>query len=186
VVRVESVRAEAAPVAPATPPAPADCPAPPKPAFTSLLLIEGTAKYGGLVEGPDLNDDSAPTTSSRAGQLGVQATLGFMPGGKAFTMGGRLSGGMYLGSDIMSGSIGASVLFGANFARQPDGRTFSYALGGFGLEYIPGVNQDILTLHVSGGTVVRGINFGADIDLGGNDEFARFMFGMHMGWGRLF
>lgn len=175
------VRVEAPPA-----PAVAPCEPPARPKFSSMLLIEGLAKYGGLVEGPDLSDDEAPTTSSRGGHLGAQATLGFMPAGKAFTMAGRLRGGAYLGSNITSGSIGASVLFGANFARQPEGKTFSYALGGFGVEYIAEKNQDILTLHITGGTVVNGLNFGADIDLGGNDEFALFMFGVHMGWGRLF
>lgn len=153
--------------------------------FTSMVLLEGVGRYGGFVEGPDLEDDSAPTQSYRGFGLGAQATLGFIPGGRTFMMAGRLQGGAYLGSDVTSGTIGAAVLFGANLARKATGRTFSYVLGGFGVEYIPQKKQDILTLHISGGTVVRGLDFGADIDLGGNDEFARFLLGMHFGWGRL-
>lgn len=161
------------------------CATVPEHAFSSTLLLQGVGRYGWFVEGENLENENAPTRSYRATMVGAQATFGFMPAGKTFLMAGRLHGGAYFGRTITSGTIGAAVLFGANLARKPDGRTFSYALGGFGVEYIPQKKQDILTLHISGGTVLRGIDFGAHIDLGGNDEFARFMLGMHLGWGRL-
>ena len=99
---------------------------------------------------------------------------------------GRLRAGSYIRTAEAIPTVGAEVLFGASFLRKPDGKSFSYLLGGMGVEYLPTNNQDLLTLHAVGGSVVRGLHFGGGLHIGGNDEFAVFMFGLHLGWGQLF
>jgi hypothetical protein len=161
----------------------------PMPAFRTLLLVEATAKYGGFTvadPGHSLNDDDPEVENLRAGNLGGQVTLGIMPGGRAFTMGGRLRGGSYVGERITRGNVAAEMVFGANFARSARGNDYTHILGGVGVEFIPGENQDLLTASLSGGAVVNSVAFGAGLNIGANDEYAVFMLGMHIGWGQLF
>jgi hypothetical protein len=153
-----------------------------------MLLVEGVAKYGAItladpasVEQPEVEADT-----DSAGLFGAQATLGLMPGGSTFMLAGRLRAGSYIRTAEAIPTVGAEVLFGASFLRKPDGKSFSYLLGGMGVEYLPTNNQDLLTLHAVGGSVVRGLHFGGGLHIGGNDEFAVFMFGLHLGWGQLF
>jgi hypothetical protein len=159
-------------------------PKPEKPKFYTLLLAEAVAKYGSIGESDDNLDGDREGRST--GLFGGQLTLGLLPGGKYFTMAARLSGGAFVSGDRSLGTLGASMLFGANFLRSDDGRNFSYALAGAGVEFMPGANQDMLAFHVAGGTVVRGVSFSAGIDLGGNDDVGFALFGMQIGWGHLF
>jgi hypothetical protein len=159
------------------------------PYYTAMVLAEGTAKYGGYTvaeEGATLEDESVETESLRTGQLGGQVTVGVMPSGSAFAMAGRLRGGSYVGERVPGGYVAAEMLFGANFARNAQGSSFTYLLGGIGVEFLPGDNQDLLSLSATGGTVVNGIDFGAGINIAANDEVAIALIGMHIGWGRLF
>lgn len=153
--------------------------------YSTLLLVDGVAKYGGFSEESDPSEGQLPEARYRAGYLGTEVTLGVMPGDSAFTMAGRLRGGAYLGSQINSGLIGASLLFGANFAHRSQGRSFSYALGGFGVEFLTDTNQDLLVLHAGGGVVLRGLHLGAALDVGGNDQVGRAMIGIRIGWGKI-
>jgi hypothetical protein len=153
-----------------------------------MLLVAGSAQYGAITMArlsPDENDVIDPDTSGAA-SFGAQATLGIMPGGSTFTLAGRLRAGSYLRDGKGIPYMGAQMLFGASFMRREGGRSFSYALGGVGVEYLPSENQDLLTLHVGGGGVFREFNFGGGLDLGANAQFAVVMLGLHVGWGRLF
>lgn len=161
----------------------------PKPYFRTMLLIEGSARYGVVTIAPPgatLEDDAPDAFESRVGNFGGQVTLGVMPGGNAFTMAGRLRGGSYVSADFTRGNVAADMLFGANFGRSARGNEFTYILGGFGVEFLPGENQDILTLNIGAATVVKGVSFGGGIFLGANDEIAIGTFGMQIGWGQLF
>ncbi len=160
---------------------------PPSP-YRSILLLEGSAKYGlfaTVIGAGSFEDDEVETKNETAGQFAGQAMLGIIPGGGTFMMGGRLRGGAYVNSNGAQALIGADLLFGANFARR-DGRNFAYAMGGMGVELIPTENIDMLTLQGIGGVVSGGLNFGGGIEVGANEDTAVIMFGMHMGWGRLF
>jgi hypothetical protein len=160
-----------------------------KPYFRTMLLIEGAARYGGLAiapEGTSLEDEDIEAIESRVGNLGGQVTLGVMPGGGVFTMAGRLRGGSYVSETFTRGNVAAEMLFGANFARNARGNEFTHILGGFGVEFLPGENQDLLTLSVAAATVVKGVSFGGGFSLGGNDEIAIGTLGMQIGWGQLF
>lgn len=158
------------------------------PYYTAMVLAEGTAKYGAytVARVGTFEDETVEPDSLRTGQLGGQVTVGIMPNGSAFAMAGRLRGGSYVGERVPGGYVAAEMLFGANFARNAQGSTFTYLLGGFGVEFLPGDNQDLLSLSATGGTVVNGIDFGAGINLAANDEVAIALIGMHIGWGRLF
>jgi hypothetical protein len=158
------------------------------PYYTTMVLAEGTAKYGvySVAKTGTFEDQNVEPDSLRTGQLGGQATIGVMPGGSAFTMAGRLRGGSYVGERVPGGYVAAEMLFGANFARNAQGSSFTYLLGGIGVEFLPGENEDMLSLSASGGTVVNGVAFGAGINIGANDEVAIALIGMHIGWGRLF
>lgn len=158
------------------------------PPFTTIVLVEGIAKYGAiaLAISDPLQQSAVESDTDSAGLIGAQATLGLMPGGSTFMLAGRLRVGSYIRAGEAIANMGAEMLFGANFLRKSDGRSFSYAMAGMGVEYMPSNNQDLLTLHAGGGSVVRGINFGGGLEIGANDEFAVVMFGFHVGWGRLF
>lgn len=161
----------------------------PKPYFRTMLLVEGTARYGAVTIAPPgttLEEEDPGAFESRVGHFGGQATLGVMPGGSAFTMAGRLRGGSYVSTDFTRGTVAADMLFGANFSRNARGNEFTYILGGFGVEFLPGENQDILTLNVGAATVVKGVSFGGGIFVGANDEIAIGTFGMQIGWGQLY
>jgi hypothetical protein len=142
------------------------------------------AKYGAL--GDSLNNEDGDWDGHGTGLVGGQVTLGLMPGGKYFTMGARLAGGAFVGGQKSLGTVGATMLFGANFLRSAHGKTYSYALGGAGVEFVPGLNQDMLAFHLTGGTVVNGVSFSAGLDLGTNEEFGFIVFGMQIGWGHLY
>lgn len=161
----------------------------PKPYFRTMLLIEGSARYGFVTIAPPgttLEDEAPGAFESRVGNFGGQVTLGVMPGGNAFTMAGRLRGGSYVSADFTRGNVAADMLFGVNFGRNARGNEFTYILGGFGVEFLPGDNQDILTLSLGAATLVKGVSFGGGIFLGANDEIAIGTFGMQIGWGQLF
>jgi hypothetical protein len=161
----------------------------PKPHFRTMVLAQATAHYGGMTvanPGTTLEESGSDVMTYRMGHFGAQATLGVMPGGGAFTMAGRLRGGSYVGEDVTQGNVAAEMLFGANFARNARGTEFTYILGGFGVEFLPRDNQDLLTLSIAGGTVVKGVAFGAGFQLGANDQYALALFGMHIGWGQLY
>jgi hypothetical protein len=154
-----------------------------------MLLVEGTARYGVVTIAPPgtiLEEDDPDSFKSRVGSAGGQVTLGVMPGGNAFIMAGRLRGGSYISTDFTRGSVAADMLFGANFGRNARGNEFTYILGGFGVEFLPGENQDILTLNIGAGTVVKGVSFGGGIFIGANDEIGIATLGMQIGWGQLF
>lgn len=157
---------------------------PEKPTFNTLVLVEAIAKYGSV--GDSFDDSEVDRDSYGAGLVGGQVTLGILPGGKYFTMAARLSGGAFIGGPSAQSTVGASMMFGANFLRNRDGTSYSYALAGAGVEFLPGVNEDMLAFHMSGGTVVKGISFSGGLDLGGNEKFGFVIFGMQVGWGRLF
>lgn len=161
---------------------------PPSP-FKSILLLEAVGRYGLLGRGSGLLDvdaDEALDETFTAGYFGGQATFGLMPSHSAFTLAGRLRGGSYIGGGLAAGSLGAAVLFGANFARNETGDSFSYALGGFGVEFMPAANTDMLTFNASGGTIMNGFNLSAGLDLGINDDLFVAFFGLQLGWGQLF
>lgn len=161
----------------------------PKPYFRTMLLVEGAARYGAVTIAPPgatLEEEDPDAFESRVGNFGGQVTLGVMPGGSAFTMAGRLRAGSYVSSEFTRGNVAAEMLFGANFARNARGNEFTYILGGFGVEFLPGENQDILTLNVGAATVVKGVSFGGGILVGANDEIAIGTIGMQIGWGQLF
>ncbi len=160
-------------------------PQPRKPLFNTLVLAEAVAKYGGFGGSLDHEDDNSWDGRS-TGLVGGQMTLGLMPGGKYFTMAARLSGGVFLNSEPAQSTIGASMLFGANFIRNARGDTYSYALAGAGVEFLPGLNQDVLAFHLVGGTVVGGMSFSAGVDLGTNEEVGFAIFGLQLGWGHLY
>lgn len=181
----ESTGSDAPPLSGAEVSTDCSCEAPPR-RFSSIALVEGVAHYGGVSRGEDLSDPDAAEETYRAGLVGGQVTLGVMPGGRHFTMAGRIRGGAYLGGGSQLATMGAAMLFGANFLRDETGRSFGYVLGGVGVEFLPGLNQDMLTLHIAGGTIVRGFNFSAGLDLGGNDQIAHAMIGFQIGWGQLF
>ena len=155
-----------------------------KPRFDTLILAEAVAKYGSVGDSSDSAREDRE--AHRAGMFGGQVTLGLMPGGKYFTMAARLSGGAFVGGPSAQGTIGAAMMFGANFLRNEKGDTYSYALGGAGVEFMPGINQDMLALHLAGGTVVKTMSFSAGIDIGGNEEYGFALFGMQLGWGHLY
>jgi len=159
---------------------------PEKPKFFTLILVESIAKYGSVGGTEEWENPNLDRESFRAGLLGGQLTLGLLPGGKYFTMAARLSGGALLGGPNVQSSIGASMMFGANFLRNQKGNNFSYALGGVGVEFMPGLNEDMLAVHISGGTVIKGLSFSAGADFGGNDDIGFAMFGMQIGWGHLY
>ncbi len=164
---------------------------PPEPApyFRTMLLVEGTARYGGVTIAPPgatIEDDDPDAFESRVGNVGGQVTLGVMPGGSVFTMAGRVRGGSYLSEEFTRGNMAAEMLFGANFARNARGNEFTHILGGIGVEFLPGENQDLLTLSLGAATVVKGVSFGGGILLGANDEVAIGTLGMQVGWGQLF
>jgi len=156
--------------------------------FSTLILIEGSAKYGLLAIAPanELGASDTSTTLLGVGLFGAQATVGIMPGDGAFTLGGRLRTGMYVGQDIANITIGADVLVGTNFSPSLDGRSLSYLLGGVGVEYIPANNRDILVLHAAGGQVKNGFSYGVEMSAGANDTYAVFLLGLRLGWARLF
>ena len=156
--------------------------------FNTMILVEAVAKYGLIGRGTDLleSDQDDPFDEKfSVGYFGAQATLGLMPARSAFTLAGRLRGGAYLGHSPALASMGAAMLFGANFARKEDGRSFSYAMGGLGVEFLPSGSQDMLTIHASGGTVINEFTLGAGIDFGINNEIFIATFGLQIGWGRL-
>lgn len=167
---------------------PAPSESPEKPKFGTLLLIEGFAKYGGIVRGDNIQDDETRSNveNFRAGNFGGQGTLALLPGQGTFTMAGRLRAGSYVGKDVTFGNLGAAMLFGINFGKSNDGRKFSYLLGGLGVDFIPSESQDMLMLHLAAGTVMNGISLSGGLDLGGNDEFGAAMIGMQIGWGQLY
>lgn len=156
--------------------------------YNTLIILESVAKYGLIGRGTDLlesdQDDPFDEKFSVA-YLGLQATLGLMPARSAFTLAGRLRGGLYLGHPPAMGSMGAAMLFGANFARNENGRSFSYAMGGLGVEFLPTDSQDMLTVHASGGTVINEFTLGAGVDFGINNEVFIATFGLQVGWARL-
>lgn len=160
-----------------------------RPYFRTMLLVEGTARYGAVTIAPpgaSLEDDDPDAFESSVGNLGGQVTLGVMPGGSAFTMAGRLRGGSYISDQFTRGNMSAEMLFGANFGRNARGNEFTHILGGFGVEFLPGENQDLLTLSVGAATVVKGVSFGGGFQVGANDEVAIATLGMQVGWGQLF
>ncbi len=157
---------------------------PEKRKFYTLLLVEAVAKYGSVGrEGSGIDEDRDGRST---GLFGGQLTLGLLPGGKYFTMAARLAGGSFVSGGTGLGTLGASMMFGAHFLRNEKGNTFSYALAGAGVEFMPAINEDMLAFHVAGGTVVRGVSFSAGIDVGGNDDVGFALFGMQIGWGHLF
>jgi hypothetical protein len=156
--------------------------------LNTMLLLEGVAKYGLFGRGTDLlESDQANDFDEKfsVGYFGAQATFGLMPANSAFTLAGRLRAGAYLGHSPAMGNIGAAMLFGANFARKNGGRSFSYAMGGLGVEFIPTYNADLITVHASGGTVFNEFTLGAGLDFGINNELFIATFGLQLGWGRL-
>ncbi len=157
---------------------------PEKPKFNTLLLAEAIAKYGTV--GDSLNSEDSDRDGYSAGLFGGQATLGLMPGGKYFTMAARLSGGAFVGGPQVHAIVGAAMMFGANFLRNERGDTYSYALGGAGVQFVPGLNQDMLALHLSGGTVINSLSFSAGVDIGSNEEFGFAIFGLQLGWGHMY
>lgn len=158
------------------------------PRYTAFVLADFTAKYGvySVVVDGTFEADDAETNNLRTGQLGGQATVGVMPGGSAFAMAGRLRGGSYVGQGVPGAYVAAEMFFGANFARNEQGSSFAYVMGGIGVEFLPSDNQDMLTLSATGGTVINGIDFGGTINIAANDEVAIALIGMQIGWGRLF
>ena len=156
--------------------------------YNTMVLVEAVAKYGLIGRGTDLleSDQDDPFDEKfSVGYFGAQATLGLMPARSAFTLAGRLRAGAYLGHSPALGSMGAAMLFGANFARKEDGRSFSYAMGGLGVEFLPSGSQDMLTIHASGGTVINEFTLGGGLDFGINNEIFIATFGLQVGWGRL-
>ncbi len=155
---------------------------------SAVLILEGGARYGVVSQVAPLPVEAtqSSTTSTEVAFVGGGATLGIMPGGGAFTIAGRIRSGLFFGDSLKLATLGADLLLGATLFRSPTGRNFTYLLGGFGVEFIPSQNQDLLSLHLGGGTVLNGINLGASVDLGGNDEYAYAMLGLNLGWGKLF
>ncbi len=160
-----------------------------KPYFRTMLLVEGAARYGGVTIAPPgatIEDDSPDAFESSVGNVSGQVTLGVMPQGSVFTMAGRFRGGSYISQDFTRGNMAVDMLFGANFARNAKGNEFTHIMGGFGVEFLPGENQDFLTISVGAGTVVKGISFGGGLMAGANAEIAIGTLGMQIGWGQLF
>lgn len=158
------------------------------PRYSAFVLAEATAKYGvySVAQAGTFEDEDVETENLRTGQLGGQVAVGVMPGGAAFAMAGRLRGGSYVGQGVPDGFVAAEMMFGANFARNEQGTNFTYVMGGIGVEFLPGENEDLLTLSATGGTVIGGISFGGGVNIAANDQIAMALFGMQIGWGRLF
>lgn len=157
--------------------------------YRVMFLVEGVGKYGAFTRaqpGSSLENAAPEVDGQGAGHAGGQLTMGFMPGGSPFMMAGRLGGGSYLGRGVTRGSVAALLLFGANLNRNERGNEFTHLLGGVGVEYLPGENQDLVTLSASGGIVVQGLALGGQLLLAANDEVAVLMLGMQIGWGQLY
>lgn len=176
--------AQPAPARPApAQPAPPDDPTTSGKPFHFITLIEGSGRYGGVAEGSGADQPRPITEGTGIASTGGQMTWGIIPV-STFTMAARLRGGVYFGDGPALAYGGAAVLLGSTFRRKSEA-TFSYLLGGLGAEFIPARSEDLLTIHVSGGTVFHSLNVGGDIEMAVSPNKGFFMIGLHLGWGRL-
>lgn len=160
-----------------------------------FLLLSGNLGFGQVEvynydDGP--GDDGYYYGSSRTideglMRIGGAFTVAGMPGqSSGFTMGGRVRGGAYLTDGQTYGHFGAAGLLGATIGPRQDDR-FTYFLGGFGFDYVPGAvsNSIAAALSFQGGVSLGGLQLGGTVDLEGGENFFALMMGMEIGFGKL-